>query len=102
MEKREQGFALYLNGANLPAPKANKAPPTRKGRGSEQRQRTSKTAGESETERSEVTQEETEGDRAKTAPSKRKSWRCDSIDVKAEEGDTVHIRAPGTVLACCV
>lgn len=57
LEKKEQGFALYLNGANFSQPRrttANNHPPsTRRGRqdshtsstGSDSRKRTSKTAG---------------------------------------------------------
>ena len=46
----------------------------------------------------EVTSRQTSEDesRAKTAPSKRKYWKHDSIDLKVQEGDPVHIKAPGT------
>ena len=34
--------------------------------------------------------------RAKTAPSRRKGWSHDSVPLKTDEGDLVHIKAPGT------
>ena len=33
--------------------------------------------------------------RAKTAPLKRKSWAFDSIELRTEDGDPLHVKAPG-------
>ena len=33
--------------------------------------------------------------RAKTAPSRRKGWSHDSVPLKTDEGDLLHIKAPG-------
>ena len=38
---------------------------------------------------------EYEESRAKTAPSKRKSWTHDSIELRTEDGNPVHVKAPG-------
>ncbi len=89
LEKKEQGFSLYLNGANLS--KSNKAPPARKGR-PKTRQRTSKTAGGAVD--SDIAIKPVK-DRAKTAPSSRKSWVCDTLQLKTEEGEALHVPAPG-------
>ena len=38
-----------------------------------------------------------EENRAKTAPSKRKSWIHDSIELRTENGVPIHIKAPGQI-----
>ena len=114
LEKREQGFALYLNGANLSRSKHNlqaQAPPTRKSKRSD-RKRPSKTAGEgcvltsglcidvcvpAESSHIAISDEREEESRARTAPSKRKSWALDSIELRTEDGDPLHVRAPGEI-----
>ncbi len=39
-------------------------------------------------------------DRAKTAPSKRKSWVCDSLELMTEDGEARHVPVPGMWLQC--
>lgn len=129
LEKLEQGFALYLNGANLSRTvNRPQAPPTRKSRrvdsdvcNQPERRRPSKTAGQvykslssdmkinfrvdfcafgicSPADSNHNTGMEEEANRAKTAPSKRKSWAIDSIELRTEDGDPLHVKAPGNVV----
>ncbi len=144
LERREQGFSLYLNGANttrygplqarhpLPPPPPPLPPPTQQPPVTGARNRASKTAGEpthllsapptpggsssgkcrhrqtqshgkffslpSES-RVCVTESEEVGEgepRAKTAPSKRKGWSHNPIEVKSEGGVSLFIKAPST------
>lgn len=39
-----------------------------------------------------------EESRAKTAPSKRKSWIHDSVELRTEDGDPIHVKAPGQMI----
>lgn len=41
---------------------------------------------------------EDEESRAKTAPSKRKSWIHDSVELRTEDGDPIHVKAPGQII----
>ena len=36
--------------------------------------------------------------RAKTAPSKRKSWIHDSVELRTQDGDPIHVKAPGQIV----
>lgn len=38
-----------------------------------------------------------EESRAKTAPSKRKSWIHDSVELRTEDGDPIHVKAPSQI-----
>ena len=40
---------------------------------------------------------ETEESRAKTAPSKRKSWNVDSIELRTEDGNPIRVTAPSMI-----
>lgn len=37
--------------------------------------------------------------RAKTAPSKRKSWALDSIELQAEDGNPLRVKAPSKMIS---
>jgi len=98
LEKKEQGFSIYVNGANVELGRAY----------SRAKSRHSKTAGDAYHERKKVLQHELQAlerevesrdVRVKTAPdttpTSRKGWKYDSIQIKTGEGKRVKIRAPG-------
>ena len=116
LEQREQGFSLYLNGANasLQLPVRIR---TRKFTNDKQKRNT-KTAGillfqcshgnilwllgSDRVNGSHGNQTESQyDDRAKTAPMKeRLRWGSHSCSVTAVDGEVVHIPAPGLLLRC--
>lgn len=87
LEKREQGFSLYINGANRDI---TNLPTSRR----------TKTADEHSSTRHLLHSElddETEETRAKTAPTKltRKEWKPACVKIKTEEGKKIDVKVPG-------
>ncbi|XP_022794557.1 protein KIAA0556-like [Stylophora pistillata] len=104
LEKKEQGFSLYVNGANVGLGQAYSRAKSRSS------SRHTKTAGDAYRERKKNLQHELEtlereaesrDVRVKTAPdptpSTRKGWKYDSIQIKTEGGKSVRLKAPGRI-----
>lgn len=102
LEKKEQGFSIYVNGANVELGRAYSRAKSRSS------SRHTKTAGDAYHERKKILQHELQAlereaeardIRVKTAPdatpTSRKGWKYDSIQIKTDEGKRVKIRAPG-------
>ncbi|XP_078346621.1 katanin-interacting protein-like isoform X3 [Oculina patagonica] len=102
MEKKEQGFSIYVNGANVELGRAYSRAKSRSS------SRHTKTAGDAYHERKKILQHELQTlereaeareMRVKTAPdhtpTSRKGWKYDSIQIKTDEGRRVKLRAPG-------
>lgn len=86
LERKEQGFALYLNGANAAA-------------GHIKSEHTANHSHHRKTEFVEQ-QESHHRYRAKSAPEKnrRKLWIAESLDIQTSRGEKIRIRAPGKLL----
>ncbi|RMX37150.1 hypothetical protein pdam_00023677, partial [Pocillopora damicornis] len=104
LEKKEQGFSIYVNGANVELGQAYSRAKSRSS------SRHAKTAGDAHRERKKILQHELEtlereaearDVRVKTAPdptpSSRKGWKYDSIQIKTVGGKSVRLRAPGRI-----
>ncbi|CAH3164465.1 unnamed protein product, partial [Pocillopora meandrina] len=104
LEKKEQGFSIYVNGANVELGQAYSRAKSRSS------SRHAKTAGDVHRERKKILQHELEtlereaearDVRVKTAPdptpSTRKGWKYDSIQIKTVGGKSVRLRAPGRI-----
>merc|ERR1712226_904407 len=105
LEQKEQGFSLYLNGANegLALQKKHK----HSSKSSRSKPRKTKTAEAPKTEREKaLTHREPqyldeeysiENHRSKTAPEKvnRKNWSNSSLQIKTSRGEKVRIKPPG-------
>ncbi|XP_064624370.1 katanin-interacting protein-like isoform X2 [Lineus longissimus] len=95
IERKEQGFSLYVNGANtesdvLMARKATCKP-------SANGPKTMKKGAITHRDLIKAQQEHYEKTRSKTAPVKtqRKNWLASSVQVKTNDGNRVKIKAPG-------
>ncbi|XP_013381133.1 protein KIAA0556 isoform X4 [Lingula anatina] len=107
LERKEQGFSLYVNGANTgarsrmggkaitPSPRTIKPTPKPKTAGDIAKKRNLDMHDLAELERLEQEQSEKEK-RAQTAPSKvhRKNWLAGSVQIKTSGGDKMKIKAP--------
>lgn len=104
LEKKEQGFSIYVNGANVELGQAYSRAKSRSS------SRHAKTAGDAHRERKKILQHELDtlereaearDVRVKTAPdptpSTRKGWKYDSIQIKTVGGKSVRLRAPGRI-----
>ncbi|KAM7448574.1 hypothetical protein ABFA07_003481 [Porites harrisoni] len=102
LEKKEQGFSIYVNGANVELGRAYSRAKSRSS------SRHTKTAGDTYHERKKLLQHELQAlekeaearnSRIKTAPDQtptsRKGWNYDSIQIRTDEGKKVKLRAPG-------
>ncbi|KAL3876801.1 hypothetical protein ACJMK2_034595 [Sinanodonta woodiana] len=107
MEKKEQGFTLYVNGANAPFKGQNPSPAKNTGTTPRPKSRKLKTAGEARDVRvldqQSLTKLAKEGkarleqQRAKTAPSvreRRRNWNMASVEIQTSRGDKQKIKAP--------
>lgn len=89
LERKEQGFSLYLNGANVGLHLSG-----------HHKSRKTKTAGESHTRRTHKHEDDLIDTRAVTAPSKqtRKGWGSNPpeiIKIKTGSGDKINMQVPG-------
>ncbi|KAK2147658.1 hypothetical protein LSH36_543g06015 [Paralvinella palmiformis] len=100
LERKEQGFSLYLNGANTKVKKGESS----RTRLNQVKPRKTKTSAGSRKEYltpeefDDVEAEEIRSKlRANTAPTKghRKNWNAGSVDIKTHRGEKVKVRAPG-------
>lgn len=102
LEKKEQGFSIYVNGANVELGQGNLHAKSRS------TSRHSKTAGDAYHERKRLLQHELQNlereaeardIRVKTAPDQdlitRKGWNYDSIQIRTDEGKKLKLKAPG-------
>ncbi|XP_028395506.1 LOW QUALITY PROTEIN: protein KIAA0556-like [Dendronephthya gigantea] len=92
LEKKEQGFSVYINGANREFPSL----PT---------SRQTKTADEHSSSRKllaselELNEDAKEKNRAKTAPTKltRKEWKPMGFKIKTDQGEKLKVKVPGNI-----
>jgi hypothetical protein len=96
LERKEQGFSVYLNGANVgrrpirAVVEKREIAPTRA-------KRTAKTAESSRPVVMTTTSKETSafsGARAKSAPVRRRAWNPESMEIKTQLGERVQVNAP--------
>ncbi|KAI8487365.1 hypothetical protein Bbelb_348340 [Branchiostoma belcheri] len=99
LERREKGFALYVNGANQGGRKGKTPSPPKQPKSA----RRSKTAGEyprtldhRQLQELHAQEEEEQRFRAKTAPGKvqRKNWLQGSVHIRTNVGDKMRVAAP--------
>lgn len=100
LEKKEQGFSIYVNGANVEFGNVHFRTKSRS------TSRHSKTAGDAYHQRKKLLQHELQNleaeardIRVKTAPDQtpvtRKGWNYDSIQIRTDEGRKLKVKAPG-------
>eukprot|EP00118_Oscarella_pearsei_P020109 m.216669 g.216669 ORF g.216669 m.216669 type:complete len:1550 (+) comp39873_c0_seq26:136-4785(+) len=90
IERKEQGFSVYVNGANSKAVRGVTRGTTRK---ESDEKRPSKTAGGSRFQFL-ATSIESGPLRAKTAPVKRRGWNTHSLEIKTQEGGKMRVQPP--------
>ncbi|CAH1274468.1 KIAA0556 [Branchiostoma lanceolatum] len=97
LERREKGFALYVNGANQKGRKGKTPSPPKQPKSA----RRSKTAGEyprtlDHQQLQELQDQEEQRLRAKTAPGKvqRRNWLQGSVHIRTNIGDRMRVAAP--------